>query len=218
MTVFENMVVDNVKAESFALDLGCGDGKHGPFANREFQGKMRVGLDNDKKLLIENKELKYPVLGDAHYLPFIDSTFDIVFMREVIEHVQNPEIIFSEISRTMQSGGYLIMKTPNKRNPISYLSSIVSVETKACLKKLFTNEEYIEGNYRVYYKCNTGKKLTKALERNGFEVERIVYVNIGLNWVKSPFLRIALHIYQKIASLKRFEGFRQQVICLARKK
>jgi len=93
------------------LDLGCGMGGFVVAANlREI---LTIGLDID----IENlkitriRGLKYDftpdiVLGIGEMLPFKDNCFDVIVMFDVIEHVNNPELVIKDVSRTLKNNGY----------------------------------------------------------------------------------------------------------------
>lgn len=66
------------------------------------------------------------VRGDAEHLPFADSTFDVVVMSEVIEHLLRPEIATWELARVLRRGGVFVMTTNNAsemplRSPLSHL-------------------------------------------------------------------------------------------------
>jgi SAM-dependent methyltransferase len=49
-------------------------------------------------------------------LPFQDKKADIIYCSEVIEHLPEPEIFLSSIHDCMNSGGYLVLTTPNEPN------------------------------------------------------------------------------------------------------
>lgn len=69
-------------------------------------GCKTISLDIDK-------DRKPDVVGsvtDMHMFP--DGEFDVIFLMEVLEHVQNPFQAANEIFRTLRSGGVLIGSTP----------------------------------------------------------------------------------------------------------
>ena len=52
------------------------------------------------------------VLGDGHCLPFKDADFDAVISEAVLEHVQDPNRVVSEIHRVLKPGGYVCAAVP----------------------------------------------------------------------------------------------------------
>jgi SAM-dependent methyltransferase len=51
------------------------------------------------------------VVGDAHYLPFADETFDAVVTFNTFEHLHDPKRAASEIHRVLKPGGKLVLHT-----------------------------------------------------------------------------------------------------------
>lgn len=54
---------------------------------------------------------------DGKILPFASSTFDCAYSTSVLEHMSHPEIVLSEIARTLVSGGKFYLSFPNKYAP-----------------------------------------------------------------------------------------------------
>lgn len=52
------------------------------------------------------------VIGAGEALPFKDDSFDVVFSFSVLEHIKNPFVAASEISRVLKTGGILYANTP----------------------------------------------------------------------------------------------------------
>lgn len=51
------------------------------------------------------------IICDAHYLPFIDNSFDYLFCSQLLEHLENPELFLKEIARVAKKG---YIETPNE--------------------------------------------------------------------------------------------------------
>lgn len=100
------------------LDIGSADGVFTKVILERSKADQVIGIDvlqdsvkwaNDHW---KNKKVKFQV-GDAHKLEFKPSTFDAVFILEVLEHVFEPEKVIEEIRRVLKSGGYVIILVPS---------------------------------------------------------------------------------------------------------
>lgn len=52
------------------------------------------------------------VIADAHRLPFVDRSFDLVVCQEVLEHVVDPPTVVAEIRRVLRDGGLAFVQAP----------------------------------------------------------------------------------------------------------
>ncbi|MDG1710553.1 MAG: class I SAM-dependent methyltransferase [Schleiferiaceae bacterium] len=85
--------------QSILLNLGAGDGSDSEFLRSKNFEVVSTDLEYNENL---------DVVADAQNLPFNDNTFDYLVMLSVLEHVTNPQKLFSEISRVLKPGGKLI--------------------------------------------------------------------------------------------------------------
>lgn len=103
-------------SEKVVLDLGCNSG-YGTNLLSDKAIKI-IGVDVSP-LAIQTAKSKYKKnnlsfqLVDGIKLPFEDATFDAVTSFQVIEHLVDYEIYFSEIKRVLRPDGVLILTTPN---------------------------------------------------------------------------------------------------------
>jgi ubiquinone/menaquinone biosynthesis C-methylase UbiE len=51
------------------------------------------------------------VVGDAHYLPFKDQTFDLAVALNVFEHLREPHVAAAELRRVLTPGGKVFIHT-----------------------------------------------------------------------------------------------------------
>ncbi|MFQ3581551.1 MAG: methyltransferase domain-containing protein [Chloracidobacterium sp.] len=84
------------------LDIGCGRHKT-PGA---------VGLDANPQV---DADVVHD-LDDVPY-PFAESSFDAVIGRHVIEHVQAPLAVITELHRIVRPGGWVLLVAPHWTNP-----------------------------------------------------------------------------------------------------
>lgn len=89
------------------LDVGCGEAPHRNLFNTcEYTGIDVKGGGHDD--ILKNVDTYFNGVD----IPFPDESFDIVIFSEVLEHVEHPEEIISEISRVLKKNGILYLTIP----------------------------------------------------------------------------------------------------------
>jgi len=107
-------ILEMIKVIMFrsCLDVGCAGGLYLRLISGLQNSKelYTVGLDVAKNYLLKaKKEVSEGswVLGDSHKLPFRSNSFDLILCLEVLEHLSNPEMAFTELARV--SGKYILI-------------------------------------------------------------------------------------------------------------
>jgi SAM-dependent methyltransferase len=93
------------------LEVGCGGGQMRPWFAK--LGIKYVGIDVSKTRVFQwLQEWGGPdVLCDAHFLPFQDGQFDVVYAAAVTEHIACPVRYAQEVYRVLKPGGYFLSNT-----------------------------------------------------------------------------------------------------------
>jgi len=104
-----------------ALDVGCGEGGVAvAFAQR---GSHVVAIDNSEDNVRKTAQLLAgfgdntsvaALRMDAHELAFSDTSFDVVVLADLLEHVSDPQRVATEVVRLLRPGGLLYVSVPNK--------------------------------------------------------------------------------------------------------
>lgn len=102
---------------SVVLDIGCGLGNETTRIARFVGTNGKVhGIDTSVTLIGEaqrrTREVDAPVqfqLGDAHSLPYYDSSFDLCRAERVLLYLENPAKAIAEMARVMRPGGHVIV-------------------------------------------------------------------------------------------------------------
>lgn len=102
------------------LDVACGIGESTRLlASRLGDDSEVIGLDMEPALLDvaqENTDKSAKVVyevGDAHKLEFQDENFDLVFTRNLLQHLEHPETVVSEMLRVCKRGGIVTVQEPD---------------------------------------------------------------------------------------------------------
>jgi SAM-dependent methyltransferase len=98
------------------LDIGCGLGAY-VRRFRQFSDQVYgvdVAFDRVRK---GAEELPNLMLAVSELLPYRESSFDVVFLNEVIEHVADDGATMAEIARVLRTGGHAVFYAPNRFYP-----------------------------------------------------------------------------------------------------
>jgi SAM-dependent methyltransferase len=128
------------------LDLGAGVGTMLSALPSEH---LRVGVEPDRQMLdqIGGGARTFDVVGAlGTSLPFVDDSFDVVYMANVLHHVEPPELLplLRECRRALRPGGLIVVFEHNGYNLpiIFFLKAFVKIDkdahffTPAALKRL----------------------------------------------------------------------------------
>tara|TARA_B100002019_G_C21269097_1_gene601101 strand:+ start:1327 stop:2073 length:747 start_codon:yes stop_codon:yes gene_type:complete len=99
------------------LDAGAGNGNKEKFCKH----LNYISQDVAEYTGVENKEglhtgevdySKLDIISDIIDIPLEDNSLDVILCVEVIEHVENPLLVFKEFSRLLKKNGKLILTAP----------------------------------------------------------------------------------------------------------
>ncbi len=128
-TAYVREVLDRmgVAAGALVLDAACGAGLVAlPLADA---GYSVHGIDLAEGA-ISTAQGRVPLgqqatfaVGDATALDAEDSSFDVVLLLDMLEHVEQPDLVLKEAARVVRPGGVVVFNTFNQ-TPLSWLIAI----------------------------------------------------------------------------------------------
>lgn len=131
-------IIKMLQFKSF-LEVGCAEGYYLKFIINKNNSQYihRVGLDlakghlNKARANVCGSEL---VLGDAVKLPFKNRCFEIVFCSEVLEHVLDPQKVFTELTRTSKKYVLLTVAGENLFYHLAKKIKLIKAESNHYIK------------------------------------------------------------------------------------
>jgi 2-polyprenyl-3-methyl-5-hydroxy-6-metoxy-1,4-benzoquinol methylase len=101
-------------------------------------------------------------------VPFDSDRFDVVIVRSVMEHVAEPELVFSEIARVLKPGALVLMNLPNKWDYVSIVARLARGFKSTLLRRVLQPSW---DDFPVHYRANTRRDLSRAIESSGLQIE-----------------------------------------------
>jgi ubiquinone/menaquinone biosynthesis C-methylase UbiE len=172
MVIFSKLVGEIIKPQIRLLDVGCGRANVVIDDYRKFINEA-VGIDVDTEAVEGNHSLDKIVIGNIDKMPFPDRSFDVIISQWVVEHLQDPERVFTECYRVLKPGGYFLFVTPYAYSSIILIKRIVGPSlTKRILSLVYGREE--KDCFETTYRANTPNALLRQLSKAGFKKDVLI--------------------------------------------
>ncbi len=136
------------------LDVGCGTGANLEML-AEFGESEGVDVAEEALAFCHARGLQNVRLSTAEQLPFEDESFELVTAFDLVEHLDDDVAGLREMRRVLKREGRVLLFVP-------------------AFMFLWGVQDEVSNHRRRY----TAKELRRAVERAGFDVERLTYANI----------------------------------------
>lgn len=174
------------------LDCGCGDGGF-TLMMAERMGTREINAIDAMKEHVDIARAKgiQASQGDLNEkLPFEDESFDVIHAGQIIEHLHQTDAFVREIRRTLKTGGYAIISTPNlaASHNILYLLLGKQPPTATVSDELLAGTWHPMGKHidattgPAHYRLFTLSAIEELLEHHGLQVEK----SIGAGFAPFP--------------------------------
>lgn len=171
-----------------ALDVGCSSGLLTSYLAPHF--KLIVGVEFDSLSIFSAttsvRSVVNLVQGDGLFLPFKNSSFDVVICAQVYEHVPDDRLLAAEIYRVLRDEGVVFFSGPNWLFPVEphyYIPFLHWLPSKAADRLLS-----ILGHTEPYYERSRHYWGLKQVWAN-FEVVDVAADVLAWQWRKIGWLQ-----------------------------
>lgn len=152
------------------LDAGCGF-QYGLVMH--YRGRIDVfGVEMDEHVLQKNRDVTWRVVGDAMQLPAASGAFDLIFCRDVLEHLPDPLRTLREFARVLKPGGLAVITTVNVRNPGMWAIRLTPRWLRTVVRRASFGDA-LGDNAPTFHRANTPSLLRARVREAGLELEAI---------------------------------------------
>lgn len=167
---YEALVDRLVSNKTDWLDVGCGRAlfPSNPALAQELAERCHhlVGVDPAPTIL-ENA-IVHEAIQESIYEFRSDRKFDLVTMRMVAEHIDDPVAMLHTLAKVTNPGSIVIIYTVSSWSPIPLLTRVTPFSVRHPLKKfLWSTEE--KDTFPTCYRMNTRKQLCRLFTDGGFD-------------------------------------------------
>ena len=178
-----------------------------------------VEIDEDKARAGIGSALKVAV-APSEAVPFRDNSFDVVFLHEVIEHVQDDRQTIMEAVRCLRPGGHVVIFAPNRMYPFDTHGFFWGERfIFRQLPLVNYTPDFVRDRFCHHVRIYTRRRIRRLF--SGLNVEFVVasHVYPGLdNWARrSPRLGRALQMTAALAEHTPLRSFGISHFVVARK-
>ena len=111
----ENAIkIAEIEDDDRILDIGCNTGQLLKSIRRMNQNCECYGIDVEPKITEVTIEKCILKIADAKKLPFPDNHFSVIFVLDVLEHIEDVGLAINEINRVLKPNGSLILSGPTE--------------------------------------------------------------------------------------------------------
>jgi len=173
---FFNRVNSLLDSSFVVLDVGCGRGAYNEDSVllrknlRILKGKVAkvIGIDVDQSA--QNNLF----LDEFHFVqceswPIESDSIDLIVCDNVLEHILDPDQLFSEIRRVLRNDGFLCIRTPNRWSYIAIAATLIPNKYHSKVTSVVQDGRKEEDVFPTVYKCNSIRKLNNIMKKNGLE-------------------------------------------------
>lgn len=212
---YRELIRKHLRPGQRLLDAGCG--RYLKFCKEFSDTAHVVGIDLDSVLETDNRREPFGVRGDLGHLPFPSNFFDIVISRSVVEHLEDPSLVFREFCRVLKPGGKVVIVTPNKYDYVSLIAAATPYRLhRALVSKIFRVSE--DDVFPTLYRANTLSSIRRTLMAAGFVPKELDTVNHYPAYLMfSPVLFRLGVLYERLTSLKALRSLRGSILCVFEK-
>jgi SAM-dependent methyltransferase len=169
----DDAIERGLHSDATVLDAGCSRGD--PDLPALAGARLYIGSDTDMAGLRANALADSRICATLAALPLAADSVDMVVLKWVAEHLDDPLTVFTECRRVLRPGGRLCILTPNRYSFFTFVSASIPYRLKQVLKRwMFGLHE--EDTFPTFYRANDRGRLQGLLAAPDWAREEFRYL------------------------------------------
>lgn len=213
--ILRNRILARLLPGMSVLDLGAGAGIVRQMDFRSSAARI-YGLDPDPRIC-SNPYLHEARVGCADAIPWPGETFDLVYADNVLEHLPEPAKAFREVFRVLKSGGWFLVKTPNKWHYMPLVARLTSHRFHRFINRI--RGRHAADTFPTRYLANSRRVLVRLAASSGLGVELLELIEGRPEYLRfSPLTYLFGYMYERMVnSTNLLQGLRVVLLAEFRK-
>ncbi len=140
------------------LEVGCGGGANIVTLKRVFPNLEYYAFDISRKAIetvqLNDDKISYSIC-DAENFCFKENSFDFIFFFNVLEHISNPNLLLSELTRVLKPNSIVHFFVPieNQKGTLFSLNMRIAKLTIQRLKEIYAGHIHLFTNKDIFNYC-----------------------------------------------------------------
>jgi len=205
--LYEDRIRERLRGGGVWVDLGCG--------RNELTGELApdspsaFGLDREIHPGLALPPSNPVVRADLAALPLRAASVDLLTANTVVEHLGDPARALEEMRRALRPGGAILLRTPNRRHPLTLLARLLpqTVKEKLIWRLFGVTAQDV---FPTLYRANTPQTLRRLARQAGFARVRVTAVE-DVHTVYLPLFLFSLG-YWLLTRLPFLAGWRNSIV------
>jgi ubiquinone/menaquinone biosynthesis C-methylase UbiE len=214
--LYRDVIRRHLRPGSRLLDAGCG--RYLRFCQEFADVADVVGVDLETSFETDNSRRPFAVRGDIGALPFPSACFDMVISRSVVEHLEDPPLVFREFFRVLRPRGKVVIITPNKYDYVSVIAAVTPYWLHRSLVSWIFRIP-ADDVFPTLYRANTMSALRRAMSAAGLQEREMDTINHYPAYLMfSPTLFRLGVLYERLTSMSLLRSLRGSILCVFEKR
>ncbi len=163
-----------LQPDDVVLDVGCGRGGQDDSPCRYHRDLIRVvdrcarvvGIDVDPAAAVNPFVTEFRLIEDTARWPLDDASVNVVISDYVLEHIEDPDAFFREVTRVLKPGGTFCARTPSKNGYVGIASRLIPDRYHARVVGRVQVTREAEDVFPTFYRANTPGALKRLFGRH----------------------------------------------------